>query len=354
MVEYNLLNIGGEGNLDKDTILIIYTGGTLGMAYDESGALTPFDFVHIEKELPYLKQYNLKLKVISFENPIDSSNMNIGNWIEIAEIIQEYYEHCEGFVILHGTDTMAYTASALSYILEGLSKPVIFTGSQLPIGVMRSDARENLFTSIEIAAAREKGLPVVSEVCIFFNSQLLRGCRASKVRSSHFSAFESENYPVLANAGILIDFNKSALKPYEPSGKLEAHKKFDENVVILKLFPNIERVIMNGVLNIPGLKGVVLETFGSGNAPTQSWFINCLKNAIQRGIVIFNVSQCMGGKVLQGRYETSRKLQEIGVISGVDITTEAAITKMMFLLGKENSINAVKGKLITPISGEMA
>ena len=336
------------------SILIVYTGGTLGMVYDEKGTLVPFDFGKIRENIPLLKKFNLKLTVISFSDPIDSSNISLDNWIDIGTIILENYQRYDGFVVLHGTDTMAYTASALSYMLNGLAKPVIFTGAQLPLGAMRSDARENLYTALEIASARKNGRPLVQEVCIFFNSLLLRGNRSKKVRSSHFGAFKSENYPILAQAGVIIDFNEPALlKPRLDHGKLKLHTHFDDSITIIKLFPNLNETMLERMLTIPGLRGAVMETYGSGNAPTDPWFLNCLSKAIKKGMIIFNVSQCVGGKVIQGRYATSKQLEDIGVVSGNDITTEAAVTKLMFVLGDENSIKKVKKKLILPISGEM-
>lgn len=324
------------------------------MAYDETGALVPFNFGLVIDKIPELKALDLKITVISFPEPTDSSNINISHWQDIGYIIYENYSQYDGFVILHGTDTMAYTASALSYMLEGLNKPVIFTGAQIPIGSTRSDARENLITALEIASTTEDGHPVISEVGIYFNFYLMRGNRSQKLRSSQFAAFESENYPYLAESGVTIEYNKAAIMPFRPGLKLKLHKGFDSNVTILKLFPGISKNVVESILGTPGLKGVVLETYGSGNTMNYDWFISCLQSAVSRGIVIFNVSQCIGGKVIQGRYESSRILDEIGVLSGQDITTEAAITKLMFLLAKEKSVKEVKKKLIAPISGEMS
>lgn len=336
------------------SILMIYTGGTLGMEYDENGALAPFNFEHILDKVPSLQTFDLYITVIAFRELIDSSNVNPSHWADIGSIIEENYRAYDGFVIIHGTDTMAYSASALSFMLEGLNKPVIFTGSQLPIGAARSDARENLITALEIASAKINNKPVISEVCIYFDYFLFRGNRCKKVESIHFDAFESENYPPLAESGILIDYKRSAIRKYNPESKLVFHKNLDPNVAIVKLFPGICRHIVENILNISGLKGIILETFGSGNAPTGPWFIECLDDAIQRDIVIFNVSQCNGGRVIQGRYDTSSHLKRLGVLSGGDITTEAAITKMMFLLGNEDSVKHVKKKLISPVCGEMS
>lgn len=337
----------------QSKILIIYTGGTMGMVFNEQGSLVPFDFSQILSKIPSLSNFDLQLRVVAFDRLIDSSNVNIHNWIEIGKVIFDNYTAFDGFIVIHGTDTMAYSASALSYMLEGLNKPVIFTGSQLPIGAARSDARENLVTAIEIASMQIVSRPFVSEVCIYFNNFLLRGNRSKKVESVQFDAFESENYPVLAEAGVLIEFNQVALKSYDENSSLKMFTDFETNVAILKLFPGISESFLRSFLNIEGLRGLVLETYGSGNAPTYPWFISLLREAIAKGLTVFNVSQCMGGKVIQGRYETSKDLQEIGVLSGSDITTEAAITKLMYVLGKAKDINEVRKYLTMPLRGEM-
>ncbi len=335
------------------SVLIIYTGGTLGMAYDESGALVPFNFGQILEKIPILYNMNIAITVISFPEPIDSSNVSMIHWMDMAYIINENYDSYDGFVVLHGTDTMAYSASMLSYMLQGLNKPVIFTGAQLPISAMRSDARENLMTSLEIATAKINNRPIVPEVCIFFNHMLLRGNRAKKVQSVHFDAFESENYPPLAEAGIVIDYNTPAIRPLESNKKLINRNRLDNRVMILKLFPGITSKILDACFGIEGLRGVVLETYGSGNSPSEHWFMDSLERAINNGLIILNVSQCNGGRVIQGRYETSKELLNVGVISGADMTTEAAITKLMFLLGQESSVDAIKEKLKVPLAGEM-
>ncbi len=337
------------------SILLIYTGGTLGMVFDEKAqTLVPFDFEQIISQIPEIDKFSFNLWVIAFHELIDSANVHPGHWSALAGLIEEHYEEFHGFVIIHGTDTMAYSASALSYMLEDLNKPVIFTGAQLPIGAVRTDARENLITALEIASARRDGRPIVPEVCIFFQDKLLRGNRSKKVESAQFRAFESKNYPALATCGIRIEYDFNVIKPYQPYSKLKIYHKMDEHVAVLKLFPGINRQTVEAVLNIPGLKGVVMETYGSGNAMTASWFIEALSAAIARGILIFNVSQCNGGTVLQGRYETSRHLKDTGVLGGGDMTTEAAITKMMFLLANKDSEHDVRRYLVRAIRGEMS
>lgn len=334
------------------SILLIYTGGTMGMGYDSSGTLVPFDFEGILEKVPSLRTFQIQLNVIAFDPPMDSSNLGPVHWVTIAEIIKENYKSHEGFVVLHGTDTMAYTASALSFMLENLAKPVILTGAQLPISARRSDARENLITSIELASARKGRAPMVPEVCIYFDYMLFRGNRVKKVESNHFDAFRSENYPPLAQSGVRIEYNSAYIQK-QPSKPLRVNSKLNSQVALVKLYPGISRESVESALKIKGLKGVILETFGSGNAPTERWLFSSLKKAIDKGVIILNVSQCHGGKVEQGKYGASKQLKEIGVLSGSDITTEAALAKMMVVFGRGGSLNNQKKQLLKPICGEM-
>ncbi|WP_035804120.1 asparaginase [Lunatimonas lonarensis] len=353
-MNYKIVRLNTASQKDiEHSVLIIYTGGTLGMAYSAEGALVPFNFGQILEKVPTLTQLNISITVISFPEPIDSSNISPQHWVDMAYIIYENYDTYDGFVVLHGTDTMAYSASMLSFMLQGLNKPVIFTGAQLPISEMRSDARENLMTSLEIAISKRNGQPIVPEVCIFFNHMLLRGNRAKKVQSIHFDAFESENYPPLAESGIVIDYNFTAIKRPSDSKELRYLNRINNQVMVLKLFPGITEKVIESCLKIKGLRGIVLETYGSGNSPSELWFLKLMQKAVNAGIVVFNVSQCNGGRVIQGRYQTSKDLERIGVLSGADITTEAAVTKLMFLLANESSEMEIKRKLIVPLAGEM-
>ncbi|GGB77302.1 asparaginase [Dyadobacter sediminis] len=354
---YNKIHIAtASPELTVGSVLVIYTGGTLGMVYEvKEKQLVPFHFDQIIERVPEISRLNFDITFLSLNEPIDSSNMNPDIWIELATIIADEYTHYDSFVILHGTDTMAYTASALSYLLEDLNKPVILTGAQLPIGVARSDARENVITALELASARNsEGLPVISEVCVYFNSMLLRGNRSKKQESSNFNAFHSENYPYLANAGVRIEYNWPYIKPFEPGKTLQVQKRLDTNVAFLKMFPGINARVVHSILQMEGLKGVVLETYGAGNATTDQWFLDAVAQAISRGMVLFNVSQCDGGRVAQGHYETSRFLKQVGVVSGSDITAEAAITKMMYVFGRENDPAKCARMLATPLRGEMS
>jgi L-asparaginase len=294
------------------------------------------------------------LQSVTFDPVKDSSNIDPDMWIKMAEIIENNYNEFDGFVVLHGTDTMAYSASALSYMLENLSKPVIFTGSQLPIGLPRTDGRENLITSIEIAAASNNGSALVPEVCIYFDNELSRGNRTTKMSAEHFDAFSSPNYPLLAEVGLHLKYNIANIRYPGENRKLIVHKSFDNNVAILKLFPGINRNFVQAVINTDGLKGLIVETFGSGNAPTYKWFIDDLKQFISRGGIIFNVTQCHGGSVEMGLYETSREMLIAGVVGGKDITSEASVTKLMFLLGNCSSEEEVIKCLGSSLAGEIS
>ena len=333
--------------------LLIYTGGTIGMMENpENGSLIPLNFNELQNYIPELRKFANDLDVKAFDTPIDSSDVNVSTWQSIASIIEDNYDQYSGFVILHGTDTMAYTASALSFMLDGLAKPVILTGSQLPIGRLRTDGKENLITAIEIATARRNGEPVIQEVAVLFDSKLFRGNRTHKFSTENFDAFSSPNYDDLASIGIHILYNHQKLLRKEKN-RLNVHSVFQTDVAILKIFPGMSKAYVQAVLNIPNLKGLILETYGSGNAPKEPWFINELQQAAQKEIVILNITQCSKGFVEQGLYQTSAALQQIGIIGGADMTTEAALTKLMFLLGKGLSGKALKEQLALPIAGEL-
>lgn len=335
----------------SQTILLIYTGGTIGMMEDpESGSLVPFDFAQLRLHVPEMRRFTCTIEVVSFDEPIDSSDVNIASWQRMAELVELNYDHYDGFVILHGTDTMAYSASALSFMLQNLAKPIIFTGSQLPIGQIRTDGKENLITAIEIAADTENGAPIVQEVCVLFQSKLFRGNRIHKYSTENFDAFESANLPALAEIGIHIQYRRDLL--LRPQGKLTIRKSFDDHVGVLKIFPGISKNYVEGVLSIPGMKAFVLETFGAGNGPTDTWFLDALRSATSNGIIILNVTQCNKGMVAQGLYETSSAFNAIGIISGGDINTEAALVKLMYLLGLNYTADDIKSVLLESISGE--
>ena len=335
-------------------ILLIYTGGTIGMTKDfETGALKAFNFDKLLKHIPELKHLNCEIDSYTFKEPIDSSNINPTHWVKMTEVIEENYSSYDGFVVLHGSDTMSYTASAISFMFENLSKPVIFTGSQLPIGDLRTDAKENLITSLEIAAAHKKGRPILTEVCLYFEYKLYRANRTTKISAENFEAYASPNYPPLGESGVHLKFNENLLLQNRRFKKIKIRKRLEENIVLLKLFPGITEKVVRSVLEIDGLKGVVLETFGSGNAPTDKWFVNTLKDAVKRGIKIVDVTQCTSGSVVLGLYETSVQLQKIGLISGKDLTTESALAKLMYLLGEKIPNTQFKEVFETPLRGEM-
>ena len=337
------------------SILLIYTGGTIGMIENpETGALESFNFDHLLTFVPELKRFNCHINTYSFDPPIDSSDMEPYHWARLVRIVERNYDQYDGFVILHGTDTMAYTASAMSFMLENLGKPVILTGSQLPMGMLRTDGKENLITAIEIAAAKDAdGRAAVPEVCIYFERDLMRGNRTTKINAEKFNAFKSFNYPCLGHSGIDIKFKPERIRRPDPSRPLKAHYLFDTNVVVLTLFPGIQEGIISSVFRTPGLKAVVMKTFGSGNAPQKPWLIQLIKEATQRGVVIINITQCQSGSVEMERYETGRQLLEAGVISGYDSTPECALTKLMFLLGHQLTPEEVRRLMATNLAGEI-
>ncbi len=335
------------------SILVIYTGGTIGMVKDEkTGALIPFNIDKIDHYIPEITRLNYKLEKISFDPLIDSSDMSPKEWIQLAEIIQKNYEEYDGFVILHGSDTMSYTASALSFILKNLNKPVILTGSQLPLGVVRTDGRENFITALEIAAAKVDETPIVPEVCIFFENKLYRGNRTYKYNAENFNAFRSGNYPLLAESGVNIKFYRENI--HKPNFKrLKISTKLDSQIGIMKIFPGMQPTFVEAMLTAKGIRAIVMESFGSGNAFTNQWFIDMLEKAINNGIMIFNVTQCIGGGVEMGKYETSRALKQIGIIGAGDMTTASAITKLMVIMGEEDDKAKIKSKFLKSWTGEI-
>jgi L-asparaginase len=342
--------------MNKETsVLLIFTGGTISMAENpQTGALRPLDFNRMKEYIPELKQLGVTLDSVAFDPLLDSSDVQPVHWAKLAKLIEENYDKYNGFVILHGTDTMAYSASALSFMLENLSKPVIFTGAQLPIGMLRTDAKENLLSAIEIAAnTDENGDSTVHEVCIYFENSLFRGNRTTKKNAELFNAFGSYNYPALVKVGVHFNFSSSFIHKNSANKPLKVFTSLNSNVIIIKLFPGLTAEILNAMLHAEGLKGVILETYGAGNAPRHEWFYESLHNAVERGVIIINVSQCDAGSVQMGRYETSLNLLKAGVISGYDLTSEAAVTKLMFLLGQDYSHNEIKELMQTPICGEL-
>ncbi len=338
------------------SILIIYTGGTIGMLHNpETGTLTPFNLDQILQQVPELTRFGYNLSAVSFDPPVDSSDVNPELWIKLVEIIEDNFDKFNGFVILHGTDTMAYSASALSFMFENLSKPIIFTGSQLPIGTLRTDGKENLISAIEIAAGSLNGKPIVPEVCIFFQNKLFRGNRTIKYSAEYFSAFRSDNYPPLAETGVNIKYDFSLINYPGDNKKLTTYKNLNTDIIILKIFPGISEEVIRASLNIKSLKAVIIETFGAGNAPTTPWLLKKIRNAVDRGLVVLNVTQCSAGGVDMTKYDTGKGLLSAGVLSGRDITTEAALAKLMWILGQpEKNKREVESCINKSLRGEIS
>ncbi len=339
----------------QSKVLLIYTGGTIGMNRNpKTGALEPFNFENLLQRVPELTQVDTEIATYQFSPPIDSSDMSPRLWTDLSHVIADRYDQYDGFVVLHGTDTMAYTASALSYMLENLTKPVIFTGSQLPIGQLRTDGKENLITSIEIAAAKDdEGHAMVPEVGIYFGGHLLRGNRTTKQSAEEFNAFESFNYPHLVEAGVNIVYHRDRILQPDWSKPMTPHFRLDNNVVIFSLFPGVREDLIRHIIHTPNLRAIVMRTFGSGNAPQNPWLINALKEGTRHGKVIVNISQCMQGKVEMGRYGTGYQLQEAGVVSGYDATVESAVTKLMLLQSHYDDPDQVRYWMNRSIRGEI-
>lgn len=341
---------------DKTSILLVYTGGTIGMKQDPvSFDLRPFDFSQILEEVPELKKFGYTIDTYSFDPVIDSSDVNIEFWKKLTRLIEEHYDRYDGFVILHGTDTMSFSASALSFMLGDITKPVVFTGSQLPIGMLRTDGKENLISSIEIAASKDSdGHPMVPEVCIYFESQLYRGNRTTKYTAENFRAFRSANYPVLAEAGIHLKFNTSCIRyPKNWNQPLKPAYDLDPSVLIIKVIPGMKQEILDTLVSISGIRAIILETYGSGNAPSGQWFTDCIKKAVDRGVIVLNITQCQAGRVDMDAYSTGKSLKKIGVTGGSDCTTEAAVAKLFFLLGQYPDNETVVDFLKKNIRGEL-
>lgn len=336
-------------------LLLVYTGGTIGMIREnEQGSLKAFDFAQLLSKIPELKLLEHHIDTISFEKPIDSSDFGILEYQKLGKIIYENYKSYDGFVVLHGSDTMSYTASVISFMFENLSKPIIFTGSQLPIGDLRTDAKENLISSIQIAGLQQDNLPVVKEVGLYFEHKLFRANRTTKVNAEHFEAFNSPNYPALIESGVNLNINQSALKRARKTKDLILHEELEDQILLLKLFPGLSKKVFESLIDIPTVKGIVLETFGSGNFKTDPWFIEGIRSKINQSIPVINISQCIGGKVEMGKYYTSERLQKAGVISGNDMTTESAMAKMMYMLPKRLSMRVFKTIFETSLRGEIS
>lgn len=336
-------------------VLLIYTGGTIGMGCNrETGALEPLNFDHLLSNFPEFALLQTDVDTYQFTSPIDSSDMSLRRWAQLVRIIADNYDNYDGFVVLHGTDTMSYTASALSFMLENLTKPVILTGSQLPIGQLRTDGKENLLTSIELASAfGEDGRPMVPEVCIYFSGRLLRGNRSTKESADGFNAFNSFNYPHLCEAGVEFHFNPHYILKPDYTKPMIPHMAMDPNVVVFSLFPGIQENIARHMFDAPELRGIVMRSFGSGNAPQKPWLTRLLKDATQRGVTIVNISQCVAGFVKMGRYDTGFQLQDVGVVSGGDSTVESAITKLMFLQAHYKDPRVIRNLMGRSICGEI-